>query len=247
VTGDSLAGSTCLVTGASGGIGGAIAVSLEAHGATVWAVGRRREALEAMAALGTGAGRFELCEADLVVDERVARLAQEVTARGHGLDVLVHAAGAILMGDLEAASVDDLDRQYAINVRASYLLTSTLLPALRASRGQVVFINSSAGLTARARTGLYAASKHALKAIADSLRDEVNADGLRVVSVFPGRTATRLQAEVHSEEGKPYRPEDLAQPADVASVVLNALTMPRTAEVTDVMVRPRRKPAAGAI
>jgi NADP-dependent 3-hydroxy acid dehydrogenase YdfG len=88
----------------------------------------------------------------------------------------------------------------------------------------------------------YSATKHALKAIADSLREEVNAEGVRVVSVYPGRTATPMQAEVHELEGKPYKPERLMQPADVAEVVLTALTLPRTTEVTDLMVRPMAKP-----
>jgi NADP-dependent 3-hydroxy acid dehydrogenase YdfG len=101
-----------------------------------------------------------------------------------------------------------------------------------------VFINSSAGLGAKAGVGQYAASKHALKAIADSLRAEVNALGLRVLSVFPGRTASPMQAAVHALEGKAYHPESLLQPQDVAAVVLNALSLPRSAEVTDISIRP---------
>ena len=156
--------------------------------------------------------------------------------------MLVHGAGTIALGDLGSAPIEDLDRQYAANVRAPYLLTRALLPSLRATQGEVVFINSSAGLTARAGIAQYAATKHALKAIADSLREEVNPEGVRVLSVYPGRTATPLQARVHAEEGKAYLPERLVQPDDVASVVLNALTLPRSAEVTDVVVRPRLKP-----
>jgi len=123
-------------------------------------------------------------------------------------------------------------------VRGPYLLTQCLLPLLRRRPGQVVFINSSAGLTARANVGQYAATKHALKAVADSLRDEVNRDGVRVLSVFPGRTATPTQEALHRLEGRPYRPERLLQPADVAAVVVHALGLPRTAEVTEIKIRP---------
>jgi short-subunit dehydrogenase len=87
-----------------------------------------------------------------------------------------------------------------------------------------VFINSTAGLTASANVAQYAATKHALRAIADSLREELNPDGVRVVSVYPGRTATPLQARLHTLEGRDYRPDRLAQPEDVASVVMSALT-----------------------
>ena len=90
--------------------------------------------------------------------------------------------------------------------------------------------------------GQFSATQHALKAIADSLRQEVNADGIRVLSVFPGRTATPRQASLHEIEGKRYQPELLMQPEDVATVVVNALGLPRTAEVTDVSIRPMIKP-----
>ena len=76
----------------------------------------------------------------------------------------------------------------------------------------------------------------------DSLRDEVNEDGVRVLSVFPGRTATPRQERIHAGEGREYRPERLLQPADVASVVVCALELPRTAEVTDISLRPFLKP-----
>jgi NADP-dependent 3-hydroxy acid dehydrogenase YdfG len=241
MTSSQLQDHTCVVTGASSGIGRAIAVGLASAGATVCAVARRKHELKATADRANGSGGFALYEADLVVDEQVTRLARALLARDGGVDVLVHSAGTISLGDLETASVRDLDRQYAANVRAPYLLTQALLPALRANGGQIVFINSTVGLTARANVSQFAATQHALKAIADSLREEINPHGVRVVSVYTGRTATPRQAKIHSIEGKPYAPERLMQPEDVAEVVLNALTMPRTTELTDVKVRPMVK------
>ena len=205
------------------------------------AVARRRDELQATADRSNGAGRFALYQTDLVVDEQLAALTQALLAREDGVDVLVHSAGAISFGDVETASIRDLDRQYAANVRAPYLLTQSLLPALRTSRGQIVFINSTVGLAARENVSQFAATQHALKAIADSLREEINPHGVRVVSVYPGRTATPRQAKIHAIEGKPYPPERLMQPEDVASVVLNALTLPRSTELTDVKVRPMLK------
>ena len=233
---------TCVVTGASSGIGRAIAIALASAGATVCGVARRGNELEVTASRANGNGRFALYEADLGAEGEPERLAKALLSRGGVVDALVHSAGTISIGDLETASVRDLDRQYSVNVRAPYLLTQALLPALRASRGQIVFINSTVGLTARANVAQYAATKHALKAIADSLREEINPQGVRVVSVYPGRTATPLQATIHEIEGKAYAPDRLMQPEDVASVVLNALTLPRTTEVTDLMVRPMLKP-----
>jgi NADP-dependent 3-hydroxy acid dehydrogenase YdfG len=236
-----LRGQTCIVTGASSGIGRAIAVALASAGATVWAVARRREELEATANLANGAGRFVLFDADLVEDEHIATLSNAILAGENSVDVLVHSAGTISLGDLETAAIGDLDRQYATNVRAPYLLTQALLPALRASEGQIVFINSTVGLAARANISQFAATQHALKALADSLREEVNPHGVRVVSVYPGRTATPRQAKIHAVEGKPYSAERLMQAEDVASLVRNALTLPRSAELTDVKLRPMLK------
>jgi len=237
-----LEGRICVVTGASSGIGAAVALALAAEGATVCGVGRRRQGLEETARRLNGAGRFVACEADLMDDREPERLTKALIERHGKVDVLVHCAGTIALGAVETASVQDLDRQYATNVRAAYRLTQVLLPALRDSQGQIVFINSTVGLAARANVAQYAATKQALKAIADSLREEVNPLGIRVLSVYPGRTATPLQAGVHDVEGKPYSPERLVQPADVASLVVNALTLPRSAEVTDITVRPMLKP-----
>jgi short-subunit dehydrogenase len=232
---------TCVVTGASGGIGRAIAIALAQAGASIWAVARRRAELEHTAARANGAGDFVCHTADLTSERELQDLVRAVRARGDGVDVLVHCAGTWTYGMFGDASARDLDRAYATNVRAPYMLTQKLLPALRERRGQVVFINSSAGLMAKAGVAQYAATKHALKALADALREEVNPDGVRIVSVYPGRTATPMQAKVHAAEQRPYVPGRLMQPEDVASAVLHAITLPRSAEVTDLVIRPMLK------
>ena len=103
-------------------------------------------------------------------------------------------------------------RQWRINLRAPYLLPQALLPQLVARQGQVVLLNSSVWGNARAGSAAYAASKYALKALADALRAEVNPDGLRVLSVYPGRTASPMQAEVHRAEARPYAPRRCCSP-----------------------------------
>jgi NADP-dependent 3-hydroxy acid dehydrogenase YdfG len=117
----------------------------------------------------------------------------------------------------------------------------SLLPMLKVRHGQLVFINSSSGIVAKATTAQYDSTKHALRAIADSLRAEVNPHGVRVLSVYLGRTASEMQEQIFHSEGKTYRPELLLQPDDVASVVLNSLCLARTAEVTDIHIRPMNK------
>jgi NADP-dependent 3-hydroxy acid dehydrogenase YdfG len=232
-----------VVTGASSGIGRAIALELAGQGATVCLVGRNVETLRAVAdSAPTGAPRMLCYQTDLTQDNDIWELAGHLQRDFQYIDVLVHSAGIFSFNRLDTASVEDFDWQYRTNVRAPYVLTQALLPRLRARQGQVVFLNSSVGLNARANIGQYAATKHALKAIADSLRDEVNPDGLRILSVFLGRTATPMQQAVHRMEGRPYHPERLMQPQDVAAVVINALGAPRSVEVTDIHVRPFQKP-----
>jgi len=97
-------------------------------------------------------------------------------------------------------------------------------------------------MSSRANLAHYTAAKYALKAIADSLREEVNGDGIRVLSIYPGRTATPMQADIHRLEGETYQPDRLMQAEDVAQTVIDALSVPRSAEVTDVIIRPMQKP-----
>ena len=232
---------TCVVTGASSGIGRAIAVALAAAGATVWAVARRTDELRETAALVRGTGHIEPYSADLSVDAHVGSLASDLGQSAAGVDVLVHSAGAYLRDPVRTAPIADLDQQYGINLRTPYLLTQALLPALRARAGHIVFINSTVVFSVAETVSQFAATQHALRSFADTLRQEVNADGIRVASVYPGRTATDRQARIHALEEKPYAPERLLQPGDVADVVLKILTVPPTVEITDVRVRPTLK------
>jgi short-subunit dehydrogenase len=231
-----------VVTGASSGIGRAIALGLAGKGANLCLIGRDRKRLNAVAEdLQHMNSVIRIYQVDLSFDNDIRQLKASLEQDFESIDILIHCAGAFAMGMIEEAPVEKLDWQYRINVRAPYLLTQLLLPELKARRGQIVFINSSAGINARAGVSQYSSMKHALRAIADSLRAEVNMHGVRVLSVYPGRTATAMQAAIYEMEGKTYHPELLMQPEDVASVVINALSLPGTAEITDINIRPLNK------
>lgn len=233
------AGKGAVVTGASSGVGAAVARALAVEGAVVLAVGRDEERLGRVTAAADGVLAHRADVTDDGDVKAVARRAHDVLP---GVDVLVHAAGVIDVGPVARASLPDLDLQYRTNLRAPYALTQALLEPLSARRGQVVFVNSSAGRRAGAGSAQYAATKHGLTALADSLRAEVNDDGVRVLSVFLGRTATPMQAWLHEQEGSEYRPERLIQPEDVAQAMVAALRLPRTAEITEIAMRPMAKP-----
>jgi len=231
-----------VVTGASSGVGRAIALGLAKQGTKVCLLGRNMNALEAvnevakLTALGSKSH-----QTDFIVDGDIERIKECIEHEFGCVDILIHSAGILTMGTVECSSVDDFDIQYRTNVRAPYLLTQALLPMIKSRQGQIVFLNSSVGLNAKGTLGQYAASKHALKALADSLREEVNADGIRVLSVFLGRTATPMQVKIHEIEGREYQVEKLIQPGNIAAIVINALTLPYTVEVTDISMRPLAK------
>ncbi|MEC4813253.1 MAG: SDR family NAD(P)-dependent oxidoreductase [Scytonema sp. PMC 1069.18] len=232
-----------VITGASSGIGRAIALGLAAQGVKLCLVGRKLETLKEVAVIAQKTTSTVVCYlVDLTVDEDIINLTANLKQDCGQVDLLVLSAGSYSMGTLQNSSIQDLDFLYRANVRAPYLLTQSLLPMLLSSQGQIVFINSSAIMRTRANVGQFAATQHSLKAIADSLREEVNPHQVRVLSVYPGRTATPRQAMIHEMEGKPYHPERFMQPEDVASVVINALSLPRSAEVTDIHLRPFAKP-----
>jgi short-subunit dehydrogenase len=231
-----------VVSGATSGIGRAIALALAERGVSLAVIGRDADRLEEVAAQARANSRDVLTyRADLNDDQDIARLRDDLRKSVSTIDILVHSVGAFHMAPIEKTPVTELDRLYRTNVRAPYVLTQALLPMIRVSRGQIVFVNSSVGLASRPWVAAYSASKHALRAIADSLRAEVNADGVRVLSVYPGRTATPQQKTIHEMEGKQYCPETLLQPEDVATTILDALAMARTAEVTDIRIRPLKK------
>jgi NADP-dependent 3-hydroxy acid dehydrogenase YdfG len=243
MVGRPLANRVALVTGASSGIGRAIALALGGAGAVVVAIGRdTRRLQDVVDEAGATHSRIETISCELTDDDAVRALAAGISSDHPGLDILVHSAGVIDFGTVAAAAVEDLDRLVRVNLRAPYLLTQAFLPLLRLSHGHIVFVNSSAGIRPQAGVAAYGATKHALRGLADALRDEVNPIGVRVTSVFPGRTRTSLQASVHRWEGRAESLDGLLEPADIASMVVALLALPPGAEVTDLHIRPARPP-----
>ena len=227
-----------MITGASSGIGAATARLLAGPDRTLHLQGRDESRLAALADAVRDAGgtpvvhRLDLADHD-AVDAEADRLAATLPR----LDGLVHSAGVVSLGPVESAAIEDLDRQYAINLRAPFALTTALTPALVAAGGQVVFVNSGAGQRASPGWSQYASSKFGLRAVADAYRAEVADRGVRVTTIYPGRTATPMQAEVHRQEGRAYDPDAFATPEDVAGSIEHALEMPRSATVPEISVR----------
>ncbi len=218
-----------LITGATSGIGRAIAEQLSSTHHLL--IGGRDSTR-----LSDTLGALESAEPFAVELTDAAAVAQACAGIEH-LDVLVHSAGVASLGPIAEASAEEWQRVLSVNVTAAAVLTAALLPALRASAGTVVFINSGAGLHASPQWGVYAASKFALTALADALRAE-ESGRVRVISAHPGRVATPMQAEINAWEGRPYRAEHYLSPTDVATAVVSAIRLPQQATVTTLRITP---------
>jgi NAD(P)-dependent dehydrogenase (short-subunit alcohol dehydrogenase family) len=197
-----------LITGASTGIGRASALRLAGKGWTVLAGVRDKaagEALEAQAPVGSLTART----LDVTDAAQIAAAAAQLPPSG--LDALVNNAGIGIGGPLELISAEDLRRQFEVNVFAQVAVTQAMLPALRRAGGRIAFISSIGGRVAMAFTAPYAASKHAIEALADALRVELRSSGVQVALIEPGSVATPIWDKGRAEADRLSIPPELQE------------------------------------
>src|SRR3954454_17616679 len=219
---------TAMITGASRGVGAAIATAL-APTHTLFLAGRPSAALDELAArFGATTWPIDLDDVDAI-----EALVEPIVE----LDVLIHNAGVSYPGRVAESTVDEWRATMAVNVVGAVALTLPLLPALRAAGGHVVFINSGSGINASPGLASYSASKFALRGFADSLRNDE--PSLRVTSVHPGRIATAMQEDLVAYEGREYDPGKYLSVQTVARVTADAVNAPPYAHIHEVVVRPR--------
>ncbi|MEV4833695.1 SDR family oxidoreductase [Nonomuraea sp. NPDC049486] len=219
-----------LITGASRGVGAAVARAL-APTHDVLLGGRDTEALDEVAAGLPGARAWPV-ELTQVTEADVADVDR--------LDVLVHSAGVTRLGRIGELPASVWRDTMELNLFAVAELTRLLLPALRRAGGHVVCVNSGAGQRANPGWGAYAASKFALRAFADALRQEE--PELRVTTVYPGRIDTDMQRSVREQEGGDYQPDRYLAADTVARAVLAAVTAGPDAHLTELTIRPSGGP-----
>ncbi len=214
-----------IITGASGGIGAALARALAHHQLVL--LGRDQTKLEALQnALPDAHGiALELRQPETFAD------ALTVLPR---VDNLVLNAGMVELGRVQDTPLEIWRTQLEVNLLANVELVRVCLERLREAHGQVLFVNSGAGLQANAYWGAYAASKFALRALAESLALEEPL--LRVQSVYPGRTATAMQEKVRGLEAQSYEPEKYIQPETVAQTIKIMLELPRDSVMAQVIM-----------
>jgi len=247
---EQLKDTVALVTGASSGIGEATAALLAAHGASVSIVARRRDRLEALASRIRSAGGTALVlEADIAREDQ-ARDAVERTVSEFGrLDTLINNAGVMLLGPIVGAPIEEWRRMMEINVMGLMYCSHAALPHLlkAAASGprrvaDLVNISSVAGRTVRRGAGVYNATKHAVGAFSEALRQEVTREHVRVSLVEPGAVETELASHNRPEVLEQLRSRigeiERMQSEDMARAIVYLVSQPRHVAINEILVRP---------
>lgn len=224
---------THLLTGAGSGIGAVLAVRLAARGDALVLLARTDERAADLAQAFPDA---QILVRDLAEPGTLNGLGREVEGP---LDSVVHAAGVVELASVERLRLHEWEEQLAVNLTSPAVLCREFLPHLRASRGTVVFVNSTSGLSASASWAGYAASKFGLRGLAQALGAEEAERGVRVTSIHPSRTATAMQERVHEQEGKAYAAEDWIKPETVVDAIVHVLDLPADATIPELTIRPR--------
>lgn len=230
-----LEGKRALVTGASRGIGRAIALAFATAGADLVLAARDQAEMEAAAAEVRALGRDCLVlPADLRQPAQIAALAEAALAAGP-VDILVNNAGVGSWAPVAELTLDDYEAMFDVNVRAVFLLTQALLPAMRAQgRGQVITIASTSSRWAYPEGTLYCASKFAVLGFSEALARELRPEGIQVTAILPGQVNTYLGGS-----GPESWEEGMLEPEDVAAAAVHVASLPERAIVTELVVWPR--------
>jgi len=245
-----LEGTVALVTGASSGIGEATARELATHGAAVALVARRVDRLDALAQeIQASGGRALAIEADVTKRVEAEAAVHRTVAELGRLDVLVNNAGVMLLGPILDAPVEEWERMVELNVLGLLYCAKATLPHLldAAERdprrvADLVNISSVAGRQVRLGSGVYNASKHAVGAFSESLRQEVTGRHVRVALVEPGAVATELaghnRPEVRETIASRFADMERLEASDIADAIAYIVTRPRHVAVNEMLVRP---------
>jgi NADP-dependent 3-hydroxy acid dehydrogenase YdfG len=245
-----LDGTVALVTGASSGIGEATAEILAQHGAAVALVARRIDRLDDLAAKLKSDGAPVLpIQADVANRDEAYDAVDRVAAEFGRLDIVINNAGVMLLGPIENAPVEEWERMVNVNLLGLLYCSKAALPhLLKAADGEprgvadLVNVSSVAGRVPRLGSGVYNATKHAVGAFSESLRQEVTGRHVRVSLVEPGAVTTELvshnRPEIRDQMSQRFAGTQRMDAADVADVIGFIVSRPRHMAINEVLVRP---------
>jgi 3-oxoacyl-[acyl-carrier protein] reductase len=235
---ESIAGKVALVTGASRGIGYAIAERLAALGASVAICARNGEQLEKAASrLRASGATIAPFPCDVTQAEELAKLARHTAEALGPVDILVNNAGIGRFGEFYKLSEDDFDAVLDTNLKSVFLLSREITPSMISRRtGHIINIASLAGKNAFAGGGIYCASKWGLLGLTYCMAEELRTHGIRVAAICPGSVATEFSPHENKNASK------MLQPSDVAHAVEAIVTQAPQSFMSEILLRPAQKP-----
>ena len=243
---DALQGKACVITGATSGIGEATALRLARAGAAVAVAGRRADRLDALVRRIDGdGGRAVGIPTDVTKEDESRALIERTASELGRVDVLINNAGVMLPGPVDGADTDEWRRMVNVNVLGLLYCTHAVLPQMRdQGGGHIVNISSVAGRVARAGTAVYNATKWAVGAFSEALRQEVLHSNIRVTIIEPGMVETELADHITNplaREAVRRMREEMSAPLqadDIAEAIYQALAAPSHVAINEVLIRP---------
>ena len=237
-------GKVVVITGASSGLGEAAARLLSAQGATVVLGARRSDRLQSLADELSGSGGKALAVAtDVTHRNQVKRLVDTAAQKFGRVDVMINNAGIMPRAPLERLTIDDWDRTIDVNIKGVLYGIAAALPHMKKQKsGHMIFVSSVAGHKIGPDFAVYAATKHAVRALAEGFRQEVKPYNIRTTIISPGAVATELPDSVTepdiAEKIRTYY-DEIAIPAEsFAQVVIFAMSQPEEVDVNEILFRP---------
>lgn len=244
---NSIEGKVVVITGASSGLGEATALHLSTQGASLVLGARRKDRIDALADKLTGTGGKAIAlETDVAQREQVKRLVDAAVQTYGRIDVIINNAGLMPQSLLENLMVDDWDRMIDVNIKGVLYGIAAALPYMKEQKfGHIINVSSVAGHRVGPGGAVYSATKHAVLALSEGLRQEVKPYNLRTTVISPGAVATELPNTVTDPAvveriNKLY--EEVAIPADsFARAVAFAMSQPEDMDVNEILFRPTRQ------
>jgi len=234
-----------LVTGASSGIGEGTAIALAQAGATVVLCARRAERLATLVQrIETQGGTALAMPGDMTVEAEAIKVVEETVARLGRIDILINSAGVMQAGGIEHCNLDEYRRVFDINLFATLYCCNAAVPHMLArGGGDIVNISSLAARKGGPQTSAYSASKHAVNAMTDAMRQELGDRNIRVSILMPGATTTEVgdhisdpnwRKAIQAHVGK----EGAVLPAEIGETIVFMLSLPRRVNISEISVRP---------
>jgi NADP-dependent 3-hydroxy acid dehydrogenase YdfG len=240
-----LAGKVALVTGASSGIGAAAALALAQNGADVAISARRADRLAELSRQIEACGvRALALPGDMAVEADALKAVAETVAQLGRIDILINCAGVMSSGGMEGADLADYRRVIDINLMGTVYTSSAAVPHMIAQGGgDMITISSLAGRKGGPQTSAYSASKHAVNAMTDAMRQELGGKNIRVTILMPGATRTEVGDSIPNPEWRKAIQTHVAKdgavlPEEIAEAIIFILTLPRTVNVSEICIRP---------